>query len=581
MADFAGLLKKTIDGLTDPTPQMRERVYQRARETVLKKLRDVNVPKKVSDAQLQVLEQAILGVEAGYVAKEKALLGIEPGEVIDFKSENHQLYADNPDGTDLPDLSNATATKATNEEPNRSSNTTSKPASNAKTFATRKSLIEGQSLAVVETVKNAMDENDDKAGSKNDRTATDKETMSVVSGSYSGDLGTDHRKSVKSFGVGEQTNIADEKKVATLAYHPALKPNRDKGVDSAVQPPNAEPVNLGVDGNGDSDRASVNAGQPSELPHDTGQKQNGNFDLVSDIFVQAARRGERAAAKRKRIIIAISSLVLIVFIVIVVAIGWKYLAAQSNKSGELSSSQSSGQKNTMAAKLTQRLLEDGSEVDPGPAKAPVTAGEGTSNAAATAQGAEEAGEAVYYESRSDTEPENIDRGTVSWTLAHEAAADGHSDELAIRGDVTIPHKGISVRLTIRRNQDKTLPAAYLVEVVYTVPEDFPGGAMDDLKELTFKASELSIGQQLNGATKAKFGDNYFVLAINNMRPFIDGDLVLMKRLNWIRLVTQYKNGRIGELSLSKGKQGEDIFNKVLDSWLEEQNKPTIYDQTQP
>jgi len=579
MADFAGLLKKTIDKLTEPTPQMRERVYLRARETVIKKLRDVNVPKKVADAQLQILEQAIVDVEADYVAKEKALLGIEPSTVVDNKDENHP--ADHYSNSDEEDAAKATL-NATTEEFSETPSTTKKAKSKKTAYTVvEKPLIIGQSVDVIsdnENLQNAMAGNPDIARAKIDERATENETISGAKGVYDGDGAPDNRKpAVERFVAGEQTTSAEEEIVGDTSAR--LKPDDDASVYASRRPPNAEPVNLRVDDDDGVDRDLEIADQEDGPPHHTSQNHTGNFDVVSDIFVQAARRGERAAAKRKRIIIAISSLVLIIFIAIVVAIGWKYLAAQSQNEPP-ASSDSAGQQDTTAVKLTQRLLEDGSEVDPGPAKAPATAGEGTSNASATTQGVEEAGEAVYYESRSDTEPENIDRGTVTWTLAHEAAADGQTDEFAIRGDVTIPHKGISVRLTIRRNQDKTLPAAYLVEVVYTIPDDFPGGAMDDLKELTFKASEQAIGQPLNGATKAKFGDNYFVLAINNMRPFIDGDLVLMKKLNWIQLVTQYKDGRVGELSLSKGKQGEDIFNKVLDAWLAEQNKPTIYDQTQ-
>ena len=38
MADFVAVLKKTIDGLGDATPDMRERVYEKARSTVAAKL---------------------------------------------------------------------------------------------------------------------------------------------------------------------------------------------------------------------------------------------------------------------------------------------------------------------------------------------------------------------------------------------------------------------------------------------------------------------------------------------------------------------------------------------------------------
>lgn len=74
MADFAGLLKKTIEAQTNPTPQLRERVYARARETVERKLAATAVPQKVVREQLQALEDAIKSVEAEYLRVEHSLL---------------------------------------------------------------------------------------------------------------------------------------------------------------------------------------------------------------------------------------------------------------------------------------------------------------------------------------------------------------------------------------------------------------------------------------------------------------------------------------------------------------------------
>jgi len=74
MANFAGLLKKTIDAQENPTPDLRARVYARARETVVRKLAETGVSPSVAEAQLQALDDAIKSVEADYVAVEQELL---------------------------------------------------------------------------------------------------------------------------------------------------------------------------------------------------------------------------------------------------------------------------------------------------------------------------------------------------------------------------------------------------------------------------------------------------------------------------------------------------------------------------
>ena len=70
MADFVAVLKKTIDGLGDTTPAMRERVYEKARATVAAKLAAINPPPPaaIAERQKKSLEDAIAEIEAGYRA---------------------------------------------------------------------------------------------------------------------------------------------------------------------------------------------------------------------------------------------------------------------------------------------------------------------------------------------------------------------------------------------------------------------------------------------------------------------------------------------------------------------------------
>src|SRR5262245_1925303 len=72
MADFVAVLRKTIDGLADNTPALREKVYDKARTTVAAKLAAINPPPPaaVADRQKQVLEEAIRQVEGAYVTAE-------------------------------------------------------------------------------------------------------------------------------------------------------------------------------------------------------------------------------------------------------------------------------------------------------------------------------------------------------------------------------------------------------------------------------------------------------------------------------------------------------------------------------
>jgi hypothetical protein len=79
MADFVAVLKKTLDGMGETTPATRQRVYEKARQTVAAKLAAINPPPppSVADRQRRALEDAIVSVEKGYVASSDPLSELE------------------------------------------------------------------------------------------------------------------------------------------------------------------------------------------------------------------------------------------------------------------------------------------------------------------------------------------------------------------------------------------------------------------------------------------------------------------------------------------------------------------------
>jgi hypothetical protein len=68
MADFVAVLKKTLGGLGETTPEIRARVYDKARATIASKLAalDPQPPEAVAERQKKMLEDAIATVERDY-----------------------------------------------------------------------------------------------------------------------------------------------------------------------------------------------------------------------------------------------------------------------------------------------------------------------------------------------------------------------------------------------------------------------------------------------------------------------------------------------------------------------------------
>ncbi len=65
MADFIAVIRRAVDGLSDNTPEMRVRVYERARSAVQRQLDNMK-PRPADDViarQLEKLDEAIATIE--------------------------------------------------------------------------------------------------------------------------------------------------------------------------------------------------------------------------------------------------------------------------------------------------------------------------------------------------------------------------------------------------------------------------------------------------------------------------------------------------------------------------------------
>ncbi len=265
---------------------------------------------------------------------------------------------------------------------------------------------------------------------------------------------------------------------------------------------------------------------------------------------------------------------------------------------------------TSGTKFTQRLMPDGSEADEGPAgesdlaqnaegqsvaqlnappanppaaSAPAASGDpaapGTSAPAASAEAGPAgnapaaspaeapalAGEKMFlYEERiGQSAPTAID-GAVSWSLQREAGANGQQEPV-IQGRVTVPGRGLTALITVKRNTDSSLPASHLIEIVFAVPPDFEGGAIDSLQRIAMKQTEQDRGNALI-AVPAKITDDFHMIALNDFPDARATNLELLRSRNWIDVPVAYRNGRRALFTLQKGPEGERVFNDAIREW---------------
>ena len=248
--------------------------------------------------------------------------------------------------------------------------------------------------------------------------------------------------------------------------------------------------------------------------------------------------------------------------------------------------------NEEEAKFTQRLLEDGTEIDAGPAGGEPSIGEGASVAAAnprenTAEDAPVAGEpeqtgagtpdgtalpvgqrAIFYEDRTADSQSSAEPGAVVWSIVQESRSGGPPAPPAIRAEATIPEKDLQFRMTIRRNADDSLPASHIIEMVFITPDGFDGGGIENVLRIVFKDSEQSAGNPLLGIP-AKISDGFFLLALTDSKEDIEANTSMMRGLDWLDIPLVYNSGRRALITLEKGVPGAKAFDEVLNAWAKE------------
>ncbi|MEO3389211.1 hypothetical protein [Mesorhizobium sp. CAU 1741] len=254
-----------------------------------------------------------------------------------------------------------------------------------------------------------------------------------------------------------------------------------------------------------------------------------------------------------------------------------------------------------ADKFTQRLMPDGSEVDEGPAGGQSTIGEGTSvsavappqdgeapvapsqNAEAAETNGEAAGQqsepgiavgqrAIFYEERTSSTQGSAELGSIVWSVVQESPGGDLPPEPAIRAEATIPGKDVQLRMTIRRNGDESLPAAHIIEMIFLTPEGFEGGAISNVSRVAFKETEQAAGSPLVGIP-AKIADGFFLIALSDAPAETQNNLTLLRRQNWVDIPIVYQSGRRALLSLEKGIPGDRVFQEALGAWEQANEAP--------
>lgn len=171
---------------------------------------------------------------------------------------------------------------------------------------------------------------------------------------------------------------------------------------------------------------------------------------------------------------------------------------------------------------------------------------------------------LYEEEPSDPQGKRY-VGSAIWRTETVSPGPGLPPELAVRADVEIPERRITMKFSIRRNTDQTLPASHTIEIVFNLPTDFSGGGISNVPGILMKQSEQTRGVPLSGlAVKVMTG--FFLVGLSAVDADVQRNIQLLKERAWFDIPVVYNNNRRAILALEKGTPGERAFAEAFATW---------------
>jgi hypothetical protein len=152
-------------------------------------------------------------------------------------------------------------------------------------------------------------------------------------------------------------------------------------------------------------------------------------------------------------------------------------------------------------------------------------------------------------------------GRVIWRFVNLPAKPGQPIDAALIGSVEIPDAGITLRLQITRNRDASLPASYLIGLVFTTKESM----VKEIAPVLMKTDESERGAPLIGIEQP-LGPNLFVMALSNADADIAKNFELLTKRGWIETQFRLADQRRGAIVFEKGLAGDRALLAAIDAW---------------
>ncbi len=156
-------------------------------------------------------------------------------------------------------------------------------------------------------------------------------------------------------------------------------------------------------------------------------------------------------------------------------------------------------------------------------------------------------------------------GSAVWRTEMVSPGRGQKPDIAAQADIEIPAQNMSISWSLRRNDDSRLAASHTVEIVFTLPPDFPHGGIANVPGMLMKPGETTRGVPLRGIA-VKFATNSFRIGLSSVEADMQRNIELLKEQSWIDIPVVYGDGKRAIIAVEMGAPGERALNDAFAAW---------------
>jgi len=275
-------------------------------------------------------------------------------------------------------------------------------------------------------------------------------------------------------------------------------------------------------------------------------------------LVAASTDTEERPVRRSRVALIAYTVVALAMLAVVASVAWKgpeIVAWMSGLTSSFKTAQPTPQSPAPAPPRNQKFNDRVSPNDSGnqgPQPNPQA-------------GADVAQKVVLYEEDPEDPGGKKFVGSAVWRADTVARGTNQPPDVVVRADIDIPERKMSMKWTLQRNVDKTLPASHTVEILFQLPPDFVHGGVQNVPGVLMKDTEEKRGIPLAGLA-VKVTDGYFLVGLSAVDSEMQRNIQLLKEQPWFDVPLVYADGRRAILAIEKGTPGERALNAAFGAW---------------